>query len=387
MNSEGPNFLAKSREGSNKRYKTSGSSSFNIESGEASINLNVDVGDDEEDEVQEIRRPISRDKTKGSMKKKGSRSSGSSSTNDEALARLMVSELAMHNERAIEMQKEEHKAFLEIKKREPYDHLTGDALTHMEALRKHRYWQEPNPHESPVEQVATSRKKTKKSTRARQKRTIQSDDAPWQIAWTTEEEIVLAKGWVAISENNKHGKARKQDGFWCEVLQYIERKQNSTVVELETGLLFKFRHCWEVLKDSPKWQEIALPKFTIESSGGSKRHKSTGSSSFNTESGDASINLNTNVGDNDEDEVQNIRRSGGRDKARAAGKNKGSKASGSSTMNDDALARLMVNEMTAQEKEQREKNLEIKRMEVKCREREVVAQEYRQEQEDIRFCL
>ncbi|GJU06343.1 hypothetical protein Tco_1122773 [Tanacetum coccineum] len=36
---------------------------------------------------------------------------------------------------------------------------------------------------------------------------IQSDDAPQQIAWTTEEEIALAKGWVAISENSKYGNA------------------------------------------------------------------------------------------------------------------------------------------------------------------------------------
>ncbi|GKA64822.1 hypothetical protein Tco_0764529, partial [Tanacetum coccineum] len=54
MQSEVPKFSAKSREGS-KRYKTSWSSSFNTESGEASINLNANVGDDEEDEVQEIR--------------------------------------------------------------------------------------------------------------------------------------------------------------------------------------------------------------------------------------------------------------------------------------------------------------------------------------------
>ncbi|GKD71714.1 hypothetical protein Tco_1325804 [Tanacetum coccineum] len=39
---------------SSKRYKTSGSSSFNKESGDASINLNVDVGDGEEHEVQEV---------------------------------------------------------------------------------------------------------------------------------------------------------------------------------------------------------------------------------------------------------------------------------------------------------------------------------------------
>nr|GEV83385.1 hypothetical protein [Tanacetum cinerariifolium] len=73
--------------------------------------------------------------------------------------------------------------------------------------------------------------------------------------------------------------------------------------EIETRLPFKLRHCWEILKDRPKWQEIAIPNFNIGFAGGIKRHKSSGSSSFNTESGEASINLNTNVGDNDEDEV------------------------------------------------------------------------------------
>ncbi|GJW87135.1 RNA-directed DNA polymerase, eukaryota [Tanacetum coccineum] len=144
--------------------------------------------------------------------------------------------------------------------------------------------------------------------------------------------------------------------------------------QAETGLPFKYRHCWEVLKDSPKWQEIPLPKLSRESEGDSKRHKSSSSSSFNTEFGDTSINLNTNVGDNDEDGVQEIRRPKGKDTVRAAGKNKGSKASGSSTMNDDALARLMVTEMTTPEKEQREAFLEINRREVECREREIAAQ-------------
>ncbi|GKA60258.1 hypothetical protein Tco_0759665, partial [Tanacetum coccineum] len=96
-------FLAKSREGTDKRYKKSGSSSFNTESGKASINLNVNVDDDEEDEVQEIRQPIGRDKAKGCMKKKGQRASGLSSTNDDALDRLMVSEMEMHNERTIKI--------------------------------------------------------------------------------------------------------------------------------------------------------------------------------------------------------------------------------------------------------------------------------------------
>ncbi|GJS19710.1 hypothetical protein Tco_0448342 [Tanacetum coccineum] len=217
------------------------------------------------------------------------------------------------------------------------------------------------------EQVTTSPTKKKKPTRNRQKRTIQTDDAPRQIAWTTEEEIALAKGWVAVSKNSKHGNARKQDGFWCEVLEYIESKpkqesgagdedyvQRAMIhYQTKTGIPFKFCHCWDVLKDSPKFKEIAFLNFNTGSEGGSKRHKSSGS----------------------------------RDKARVDGKNIGSKTSGSSTLNDDALARLMVTEMTAQEKAERLTFMEIKRREVECREREVVAQEYRTQQEDIRFYL
>ncbi|GKB23684.1 hypothetical protein Tco_0863085 [Tanacetum coccineum] len=150
---------------------------------------------------------------------------------------------------------------------------------------------------------------------------VQSDDAPRQTPWTMEEEIVLCKGWLAVSENSKQG-----------------------------------------------------------SEGSIKRHKSTGSSSFNTESREASINLNSNVSDNDENDVQEIRRREGRDKAKAAGKKKGSKSSASSSVNEEALARLMVTEMGAQEKEERLAFLEIKRRKVECREREI-------EQQDMRFYL
>ncbi|GKA11907.1 RNA-directed DNA polymerase [Tanacetum coccineum] len=239
-----------------------------------------------------------------------------------------------------------------------------------------------------VPKVATSPTK-KKATRNRQKRAIQTDDAPWQTAWTTEEEIALAKGWRAISENSQHGNARKKDGFWCEVMAYIESKTKQegrraydmevgkwktvrpVVVRFcgvydnvmriaqesgagdedyvqramihyqdETRVPFKFSHCWDVLKDSPKFQEITFPNFNQWSEGSSKRHKSSGSSSFNTESKDASIDLNTTVAD--KDEVQ-----------------------------------LMVNEMTCVEVQQRDAFMELKRREVECREREIAATEYR----------
>nr|GFA65766.1 hypothetical protein [Tanacetum cinerariifolium] len=213
-----------------------------------------------------------------------------------------------------------------------------------------------------------------------------------------EEEIALWKDWLADSENSKDGNAKKQSGFWVEVLKYIESKtkqysrrtydmksgagdedyvQRPMIhYEIETVTPFKHRHYWDILKDRLKWQERALST----GSGGSKRHKSSGSSSFNTESGEQSINLNTIFCDTDEDEVQEIRPEG-RDKARAAArKKKGSKSTGSSNVNEDALAKLMVTEMTAQEKEERLAFFDIKMRKVECREREL-------EQQDVRFYL
>ncbi|GKA01227.1 hypothetical protein Tco_0673892 [Tanacetum coccineum] len=79
-------------------------------------------------------------------------------------------------------------------------------------------------------------------------------------------------------------------------------------------------------------------------------------------------------------EVQEIRPEG-RDKARvAARKKKGSKSGSTSNVNEDALAKLMVTEMTTPEKEERLAFLDIKRREVECREREL-------EQQDMRFYL
>ncbi|GKA25951.1 gamma-glutamyltranspeptidase 1 [Tanacetum coccineum] len=104
--------------------------------------------------------------------------------------------------------------------------------------------------------------------------------------------------------------------------------------QIDTGIPFKLRHCWEVLKDHPKWQEIAIPTFNTGFEGSSKRHKSTGFSSFNTESEEASINLNSNCWlTTIENNVQEIRHQG--------------------SVNEDALAKLMVTEMGAQEKEER----------------------------------
>ncbi|GKB98155.1 hypothetical protein Tco_0984292 [Tanacetum coccineum] len=56
-------------------------------------------------------------------------------------------------------------------------------------------------------------------------------------------------------------------------------------------------------------------------------------------------------------------------------------------MNDDALARLMVTEMTAADVAQRKKIIELKRREDECREQEIAAAEYRAQQEYTRLYL
>ncbi|GKC26234.1 putative reverse transcriptase domain-containing protein [Tanacetum coccineum] len=81
------------------------------------------------------------------------------------------------------------------------------------------YWQEPNPYEATGEQVATSPTKKKKATRNSQKRLTHTDDAPRQIAWTTEEELHWLKNWdrhlplVEFSYNNSYHASIKAAPF------------------------------------------------------------------------------------------------------------------------------------------------------------------------------
>nr|GEW80790.1 hypothetical protein [Tanacetum cinerariifolium] len=187
-----------------------------------------------------------------------------------------------------------------------------------------------------------------------------------QTTWTNEEEIVLCKGWVYISKNNRLSNTRKDVGFWTEVLQYMESK-----TKFEGHQMYDM-----VLKASPKWMQSEVPKFLAKSKEGSyKGYKTSGSTSFNTKFGEASINLNVDVGDEEEDEVQEIQRPIGRDKTKCFMKKKWSISLGSSSMNDKALIRLMVSELAMQnehaiemQKEERKAFLEIKMRELECRE-------------------
>nr|GEV93973.1 hypothetical protein [Tanacetum cinerariifolium] len=132
--------------------------------------------------------------------------------------------------------------------------------------------------ESPVEVTALPPKPSRRC----QKRMadVQIEDAPCCTPWTNKEEIVLCKA--------------------------------------EFGIKFTLRHCWDVLKHNLKWWEQEVLNFLKPNA--SKRSKTSGSTSFNTESGDASFNLNVDAGDEDENEVQEVPRLIGRDKAKGSKK-------------------------------------------------------------------
>nr|GEW85231.1 hypothetical protein [Tanacetum cinerariifolium] len=79
--------------------------------------------------------------------------------------------------------------------------------------------------DSPIKVVASPLASAQlKSSKRREKKTTQNEEAPWCTAWTNEEEIVLCKGWVHVSEYSAVGNARKECRSWTEVSRYIESK-------------------------------------------------------------------------------------------------------------------------------------------------------------------
>ena len=102
-----------------KRYRSSGSSSFNtLQSVHGGFNWNTQAGDGEEEEVYQNRHRMGMDRAKA-QKKKGAASSASSGVfKEEALVRLLVNEYISASEPYNGKRTHNIEAFLEIKRRE-----------------------------------------------------------------------------------------------------------------------------------------------------------------------------------------------------------------------------------------------------------------------------
>nr|GEZ58114.1 hypothetical protein [Tanacetum cinerariifolium] len=82
---------------------------------------------------------------------------------------------------------------------------------------------EPLEDDSPVDEVVAVKPK-RKYTRRRQP--IKKDDKEFVEPWTIEEEVVLCKAWVHVSENSVKENAKKAAWFWTEVTEYFHTEMS-----------------------------------------------------------------------------------------------------------------------------------------------------------------
>ncbi|GJX39141.1 glutathione S-transferase T3-like protein [Tanacetum coccineum] len=228
------------------------------------------------------------------------------------------------------------------------------------------------------------------------------------------EETALCKGWVRTSEDSVKGNMRKERGFWIDILKYMhdtcpitQRRTYDMVNEkwktvrskvytfcgvyanavqmytsgasdtdylqraligyqAEYGVPFTLLHCWEVLKDSEKWNSGELLAFRQEKEDGKNKNE------------------------NEVEEVEEVRRPRpmGRDQAKR--KMKASSTSSASSFDVAELAKMMANEYVMasdsyniQKKQEMSQLLKIKNreLELKAAELEIRRMENRQRDE------
>ncbi|GJU91224.1 carbonyl reductase [NADPH] 1-like protein [Tanacetum coccineum] len=252
--------------------------------------------------------------------------------------------------------------------------------------------------QSPVEEIeeiqvpVTQKKPTRRRQTAPKKRP-QKEKAVDQrcIPWTPEEETALCKGWVRTSEDNVKGNMRKERGFWINILKYMhdtcpitQRRTNDmvngklkTIVKNGIAVNFqRFRH------ERGGWQEheIQIEMDLVRS---------------NEDSGEGSINLNTTIGSEDENEVEEVEevrrpRPMGRDQAKR--KMKAGSTSSASSFDVAELAKMMASEYVMasdpyniQKKQEMSELLKIKNreLELKAAELEIRRMENRQRDEVV----
>ncbi|GKB01129.1 hypothetical protein Tco_0829173 [Tanacetum coccineum] len=200
-----------------------------------------------------------------------------------------------------------------------------------------------------------------KLTRGRQKRMTQNEEEPRCTAWTNEEEIALCKCLVHVSENSVVGNAKKECGFWTEVLRYMKSKTKAPgrrTYNMVNGKL-------KTVRPNMAWfcgVHANVMRRAHASGAGHEDYFATALLDYEAEyevsftlhhcwealrkkSGDASINLNFDVGDDEEDEVQKLAQPIGRDKEKGLKKKWAGSSGSSSSMNDKTLASLMVSEL------------------------------------------
>ncbi|GJZ66912.1 RNA-directed DNA polymerase, eukaryota [Tanacetum coccineum] len=218
------------------------------------------------------------------------------------------------------------------------------------------------------------------------------------IPWTPEEETALCKGWVRTFEDSVKGNMRKEKGFWIDILKYMHDAYPITQRQIYDMVNGKWKNVRPKVctfcgvyanavqmytsgASDTDYLQRALIDYQAEQEredGKNKRYKSSGSSSFNTkDSEEGSINLNTTVGSEDENEVEEMEevrrpRPMGRDQAKR--KMKAASTSSASFFDVADLAKMMASEYVIasdpyniQKKQEMSELLKIKNQELKLK--------------------
>ncbi|KAL6546829.1 hypothetical protein OROMI_022550 [Orobanche minor] len=195
-----------------------------------------------------------------------------------------------------------------------------------------------------VDQTESSKRTKKKGKKAKKSQTSEAAQPPVLRRWTTEEDIALTKAYLYISLDADVGTSQKKGSLWNRVLQVwrdnmvvYDATRNSNSLGCHWGTIssavtkfhgfweqlernpqsgstpedmkkqahrmykevgdqpFRYEHCWEIMKNNPKWCTQQLTK-----SGISKKQKLADGSFVDNSlpHGDNAINLDTEINNN-----------------------------------------------------------------------------------------
>lgn len=310
---------------------------------------------------------------------------------------------------------------------QPFQHYAEGPSQHYSEGPSQQFSQGPSQQEiddSPVEEVPPVKAKRKYTRRAKP---VKNTDKDVPEPWNQKEEIALCKAWVAKSEDNIDGNAKKAVGFWTEVTEYFHAEMgeakrtydslnckwknrirpkvsqfseiyNNVKSRNQSGACettvyqeaeqeyraiynhpFALTECWKILKDHPKWKRVEMPKFFKSRKSSSKKSKtSENTSQGNSDSVHVGVNLNDEAGDSEEVAVQEPPRPMGRDRAKkkAAASSSSVARSEGSLAGDHNLVDALVSKFTmaaapffSQRKESSSEYLQFKNRELEVQER------------------
>nr|GEX25833.1 hypothetical protein [Tanacetum cinerariifolium] len=153
--------------------------------------------------------------------------------------------------------------------------------------------------------------KAKKVSKCRHK-TIPTENKELSKPWIIKEEVALCQVWCDMSENRITKSIMKSMGFWLKVTEYFEKETGNESGSCDLTVYqkacvkyaikydhdFSLEPCWQILKNHSIWKEVEMPSFYSKQNPGSKKTKTSKTTSGSMQSG---LNLNEEADGHEEE--------------------------------------------------------------------------------------